>query len=45
MPMFRKKPVVIEAVQWTGENRHAILDFIGVKGGYWGDAPRPAQED
>lgn len=24
---FRKKPVVIEAVQWTGENRDEILGF------------------
>lgn len=25
---FRKKPVVIEAVQWTGENLQEILKFI-----------------
>ena len=24
---FRKKPVVIEAVKWTGENADEILDF------------------
>ena len=24
---FRKKPIVIEAVQWTGENRDEILAF------------------
>jgi len=28
MPMFRKKPVVIEAVQWTGENKSAIDAFV-----------------
>lgn len=28
MPKFRKKPVVIEAVQWTGENIHVVLDFM-----------------
>lgn len=27
MPRFRKKPVVITAVQFTGENEQAILDF------------------
>lgn len=26
---YRKKPVVVEAVQWTGENLHEILCFIG----------------
>jgi hypothetical protein len=24
---FRKKPVVIEAIQWNGTNIHKILDF------------------
>lgn len=24
---FRMKPVVIDAVQWTGENVHEIFDF------------------
>lgn len=28
MPKFRKKPVVIEAVRWTGEN-YDDLDAIG----------------
>lgn len=27
MPYFRKKPVVIEAVQWTGENLREIICF------------------
>lgn len=26
---FRKKPVIIEAVQWTGENSEAILYWVG----------------
>lgn len=26
---YRKKPVVIEAVQWTGENMGEILGFFG----------------
>lgn len=28
MPKFRKKPVVIEAIQWTGENEVEIADFM-----------------
>jgi hypothetical protein len=28
MPKFRKKPVVIEAVQWTGNNVVEIGDFV-----------------
>ncbi len=26
---YRKKPVVIEAVQWTGENLREVIDFTG----------------
>jgi len=26
---FRKKPVVIEAIQYTGENLREVLDFTG----------------
>lgn len=26
---YRKKPVVISAVQWTGQNWHEIRDFVG----------------
>lgn len=26
---YRKKPVVIEAVQWTGNNPSEIVDFVG----------------
>ena len=29
MPKFRKKPVVIEAVQWTGDNLNEVLSFTG----------------
>lgn len=29
MPKFRKKPVVIEAVQWDGQNRLEIVAFVG----------------
>ena len=32
MPKFRKKPVEIEAVQWTGTNAPEVLDFIGTTG-------------
>jgi hypothetical protein len=31
MPKFRKKPVVIEAVQFTGKNAFEIFKFIGDK--------------
>ena len=30
MPKFRKKPVVIEAIQWTGNNIEEISNFIGL---------------
>jgi len=26
---FRKKPVVIEAIQWTGDNNSEVMDFMG----------------
>lgn len=28
MPKFIKKPVAIEAVEWTGENVKEVLDFM-----------------
>ena len=31
MAKFRKKPVVVEAVQWNGDNWKEIDDFITVK--------------
>jgi hypothetical protein len=30
---FRKKPVVIEAMRWNGQNLQAILDWAGCKVG------------
>jgi len=30
MPKYRKKPVVIEAVQWTGNNLREVIDFTGL---------------
>jgi hypothetical protein len=33
---YVKKPVVIDAVQWTGFNRAEILDFVGPAAS-WGD--------
>lgn len=30
MPMFRKKPVVIKAVQWTGTNWDEVGDLMGL---------------
>lgn len=32
---YRKKPVVIDAIQWTGENWEEIADFITPD--YYGD--------
>ena len=29
MAKYRKRPVVIEAIQWTGKNDEEIEDFIG----------------
>lgn len=29
MAKFRKKPVDIEAVQWTGDNVKEVMDFMG----------------
>lgn len=31
MKKYRKKPVVIEAVQWTGQNHREMNDFLGGK--------------
>lgn len=28
MPKYRKKPVVIEAVEWTGSNINEIMNFM-----------------
>jgi len=30
MQKFRKKPVVIEAIQWEGDNLRQIIDFTGL---------------
>ncbi|QQG33815.1 hypothetical protein ZPAH1_orf00053 [Aeromonas phage ZPAH1] len=27
--LFRKKPVIIEAIKWTGENLSEVLEFTG----------------
>ena len=29
MNQYRKKPVIIEAIQWTGKNLSEILNFVG----------------
>ena len=26
---FVKKPIIVEAVQWTGKNEHEIMKFVG----------------
>lgn len=30
MAKYRKRPVVIEAIRWTGENLREIIDFTGL---------------
>ena len=30
MKKFRKRPVVIEAVQWNGKNLHEVIEFTGL---------------
>lgn len=32
---FRKKPVVIEAVLWTGKNLKEVSNFLPVNGKWW----------
>lgn len=29
MPKYRKKPVIVEAVRWTGSNLEEIRNFVG----------------
>lgn len=29
MPKYRKKPVVVEVIQWTGRNLEEIRNFVG----------------
>jgi hypothetical protein len=30
MAIYRKKPIEVEAVQWTGENTDEVKDFVGM---------------
>ena len=39
MTKYRKKPVVIDAMQWTGDNKDEVLEFIG--GDHWWDQDGP----
>lgn len=32
---YRKKPIVVEAVQWTGKNLEEIKKFVGDSLEYW----------
>lgn len=36
MPLFRKRPVEVEAIQWTGDNLEEVLSFTG-KHPRWGE--------
>ena len=29
MPVFKKKPVIVEAIQWHGDNLTEVLEFTG----------------
>jgi len=31
MPTFIKKPVAVEAIEWTGDNVHEVFDFMNWK--------------
>ena len=35
MILYRKKPVVVEAVVWNGENQQEVFNFMGWKGVTW----------
>jgi len=35
MSQYRKKPIVVDAIQWHALNRHEVLEFIGPAGGHW----------
>ncbi|WP_267244379.1 hypothetical protein [Streptomyces sp. PR69] len=28
MPRYRKRPIEIDAIQWTGDNINAVMDFM-----------------
>lgn len=28
MPKYRKRPLVVDAIQWTGDNKAEVLDFV-----------------
>ena len=32
---YRKKPVVVEAIQWTGDNTFEIMKWVGYKAYFW----------
>ena len=41
----RKDPIVIEAVQFTGENGDEIINLLNVKGGVWTTLKREFDKD
>lgn len=48
---FKKRPVSITAIQWTGDNLRAVIDFIGLRPRWhewfrsWGDYAAHVQSD
>ena len=45
MAIYRKKPIVIEAIQWNGLNAEEIFDFVGKKLKYYVDEGRSTAYD
>lgn len=39
---YRKKPVEVDAIQWTGDNTDDVKAFIGERQRHGGDEPRSA---
>ena len=45
MSKYRKKPVVIDAVQWTGTNTFTVMQFMGQKPSLDSDMARHRWDD
>lgn len=42
---YRKKPVVIEAIEWTGSNLWEVFDFIGLHPSAWEEYEQVVETD
>lgn len=45
MTRYRKKPIVIEAIQFTGENYRAVVNFMGIPIGFKTDSENKCHFD